>query len=392
MKSFGTVPIIVTLVGAACIVGLTSVAFVRLNASKPKALESTIASTATHDANKSISALGRIEPGDGVVKVAAPSALGSSRVERLLVKEGAQVRAGQVLAVMDTSDRLQAQLRQAEAEVKEAEARLAQVKAGAKQGEIDAQRATIARLEAQYQGEINAQEAIVARLTAEVQNAKLEHQRFQMLYEAGATSASQRDSKQLVLDTTRRSLQEAQATLMLIRTTTPAALTEARATLNRIAEVRPTDIQQAEAAVGVAIANLQRVQAEFDTSLVRAPISGEVLKIHTDPGEVVGNDGILELGNTNLMYAVAEVYETDVGRVRVGQPAAITSPAFAGKVTGVVDRIGKQIRKNDVLNTDPAADTDTRVVEVRIRLNEAQAVKGLTNLQVTVLIEPGKYR
>ncbi|MCS6812069.1 MAG: ABC exporter membrane fusion protein [Cyanobacteria bacterium] len=387
MKSFGTVPIVVTLVGAVCVVWLTLVAVVRLNASKSKLPELTVASTAAHDANKSISALGRIEPGDGVVKVAAPSALGSSRVERLLVKEGEQVQAGQVLAVMDNRDRLQAQLVQAEAEVREAEARLAQVQAGAKQGEIDAQRATINRLEAQYQGEINAQEATVARLTAEVQNADLEYQRFQMLYETGATSASQRDSKRLALDTARQSLQEAQATLTRIRRTTPAALTEARATLNRIAEVRPTDIQQAEAAVGVAIANLQRVQAEFDTSVVRAPISGEVLKIHTDPGEVVGNDGILELGNTNLMYAVAEVYETDIGRVRLGQPATITSPAFAGTVTGVVDRIGKQIRKNDVLNTDPAADTDTRVVEVRIRLNETQAVKGLTNLQVMVLIE-----
>jgi HlyD family secretion protein len=290
---------------------------------------------------------------------------------------------------MDDNQRLQSELAQAEAQLGEAQAKLAQVRAGAKQGEIDAQRAVIARLEAQYRGEIAAQQATVARLMAEVRNAEVEYRRFQSLYQDGATSASQRDSKRLTLDTAQRSLQEAQATLARIQSTSPADLQEARATLDRIAEVRPTDIQQAEAAVEVAIANVNRAQTELDTSIVRSPINGEVLKIHADPGEVVGNDGIMELGNTDLMYAVAEVYETDIAQVKVGQSATVTSPAFTGTVTGVVERVGKQIRKNDVLNTDPAADTDTRVVEVRIRLKDVAQVKGLTNLQVTVLIAPG---
>ncbi len=392
MKPLGTLTIALAIAATVCAAGLTLFAFSRIEASKPKPSEQPIANapeTTRPVSNGTVSANGRLEPGNGVVKVAAPSRLGSARVARLLVKEGAQVRVGQILAIMDDNERLQSELAQAEARVSEAEATLAQVKAGAKQGEIEAQKAVITRLEAQYRGEIAAQEATVARIAAEVQNAEVEYRRFQVLYQDGATSASQRDSKRLTLDTAQRSLQEAKATLARLRATNPADLNEARATLDRIAEVRPTDIQQAEAGVAVATANLQRAQVELDTSIVRSPISGEVLKIHTDPGEVVGNDGIMELGNTGVMYAVAEVYETDISRIKTGQKATVTSAAFDGTVMGVVDRVGKQIRKNDVLNTDPAADTDTRVVEVRIRLNDSQKVKGLTNLQVTVSIEPG---
>jgi len=74
--------------------------------------------------------------------------------------------------------------------------------------------------------------------------------------------------------------------------------------------------------------------------------------------------------------------------VRIGQTATITSNAFPGTITGTVDHIGLQIRKNDVLNTDPAADTDARVIEVKIKLAESPKVAGLTNLQVNVAITP----
>ena len=82
-------------------------------------------------------------------------------------------------------------------------------------------------------------------------------------------------------------------------------------------------------------------------------------------GERVGPDGIAELGQTDAMYAIAEVYETDVARVRVGQRATVTQPGAAAAVQGTVERIGLKIGKKDVLSVDPAAKTDARVVEVR---------------------------
>jgi HlyD family secretion protein len=95
----------------------------------------------------------------------------------------------------------------------------------------------------------------------------------------------------------------------------------------------------------------------------------------------------VEIGNTQQMYVVAEIYETDIGKIKVGQKAIIQSEVFEGEITGKVDQIGLRIAKNDVLGTDPAAKTDARIIEVKIKLDNSQKVSGLTNLQVRVKIE-----
>jgi HlyD family secretion protein len=92
------------------------------------------------------------------------------------------------------------------------------------------------------------------------------------------------------------------------------------------------------------------------------------------------------LGDTAHMRAVAEVYETDIGDVRLGQPATISSRALAKPISGKVVRIGNLVFKNDVLNVDPAARADARVVEVWVELDDSSAVERLTNLTVDVLI------
>jgi HlyD family secretion protein len=145
-----------------------------------------------------VTALGRLEPRGEVIQLSAPTSVEGSRVAQLLVKQGEKVRSGQVVAILDSRDRLLASLAQAQEQVSVAQAKLAQVKAGAKSGEINAQKAAIARLEAEQQGDTTAQQATVARLEAELRNAQTEFQRYQSLYQAGAMSASNRDSKRLV--------------------------------------------------------------------------------------------------------------------------------------------------------------------------------------------------
>jgi HlyD family secretion protein len=95
------------------------------------------------------------------------------------------------------------------------------------------------------------------------------------------------------------------------------------------------------------------------------------------------------MGDTDKMRAVAEVYETDIGRVTVGQSATITSRALPRPLTGIVMRIGNLVFKNDVLNIDPAARADARVVEVWIELDEPAMIERLTNLTVDVTINAG---
>ncbi len=127
---------------------------------------------------------------------------------------------------------------------------------------------------------------------------------------------------------------------------------------------------------------------ELERSHVYSPIKGRVLSVHAREGERVGHEGIVALGRTGEMYAVAEVYESDIGRVKLGQHAVVTSPAFPEPLTGTVDWIKLQVGMLDVLGTDPAARKDARVVEVEIRLDDAEQVAGLTNLQVEIEILP----
>ncbi len=98
---------------------------------------------------------------------------------------------------------------------------------------------------------------------------------------------------------------------------------------------------------------------------------------------------VLAMGDTRLMRAVAEVYETDIARIKIGQVATITSRAFSHPITGKVVRIGNMVFKNDVLNVDPAARADARVVEVWIDLEDATLTERLTNLTVDVVINTG---
>ncbi|MBW4581444.1 MAG: HlyD family efflux transporter periplasmic adaptor subunit [Tildeniella nuda ZEHNDER 1965/U140] len=335
---------------------------------------------------QTVTALGYLEPRGKVIKLSAPSSSGgSSRVDRLLVKQGDAVTAGQVVAVLDSHDRLQAALAEAQEQVKVAQSNLAVVKAGAKRGEVNAQKAEIGRLEAQRQGDSQAQAATVARLQAELQNAQAEALRYEQLYQQGATSASSRDTKTLTLATAQRSLQEAQVVLKRIQTTRSPELSSAKATLDRIAEVRPVDVEASQAQVDQAIAAVQQAKAQLALASVRAPQAGVVLDIHTRPGELISTDGIVELGQTQHMTALLEVYETDIGKVKLGQPTKLFADSRAEPLSGKVSEIGVKIKRQNVVNSDTSSNIDARVVEVRVQLDAAsiQKVAGLTNLQVT---------
>ena len=342
---------------------------------------------------EAVTALGRIEPLGEVIQVApSPSSTtGGAKVERLFVEEGDRVRANQIIAQLDSYGRLQASLERAEEDVAVAEANLAVVQAGAKQGEIAAQQATIQRLREQLRGEQISQAATVSRVEAELRNAETEYDRHEQLHRDGAISTSERDSRSLTLATTRERLAEAKANKMRIEATLDRQIREAIATLNRIAEVRPVEVRQAIASVNLAKAAVRQAEEELELSVVRSPVDGQVLEINTRVGEVtVTEEGIMAIGKTDRMVVVAEVYESDIGRVRLDRTAIITSEngSFEGEIRGKVSNIGLQIGKRDVLDTDPAADVDARVVEVDILLDPEDSLKvsGLTNAKVFVEI------
>ncbi|OYE03909.1 HlyD family secretion protein [Nostoc sp. 'Peltigera membranacea cyanobiont' 232] len=338
---------------------------------------------------KTVTALGRIEPQGKVIKLSAAVSAEGSRVEELLVKEGDRVKAGQVIAILNSRDRLQAEFQEAQEQVKVAQANLNRTQAGAKRGEIAAQKAAIARTEAERQGNINAQAATIERFQAQLRNAQAEDERYQQLYQQGAISASQRDSKRLNLETAQKSLQEAQAQLNRTQSTSQQQVKEATATLEEIAEVRGVDVEAAQAEINRAVAAMNLAKVNLKQAQVRSPQNGQVFEIHTHPGELVSNDGIADIGQTNQMYVIAEVYESDIGKVQSGQQVRILGDYLPIELQGIVDRKGLQVRRQNVINTDPVSNIDNRVVEVHIRLDETSSRKAatLTNMQVKAVIE-----
>ncbi|MGB5772890.1 MAG: biotin/lipoyl-binding protein, partial [Crocosphaera sp.] len=188
---------------------------------------------------ETVAARGRLEPLGEVIHVSVPSLLGGARVEQLLVKQGERVKKGQAIAILHNRDRLQAALNQALSQQTIAQANLAKVKAGAKIGEIQAQKATIARIEAELQGQKASQQATINRIQAELNNAKTECNRYQTLYQDGAISASDKDNICVKAEAFQEQLIEAQTNRDRTIATLGQQLAEAQGTLEQIAEVRP---------------------------------------------------------------------------------------------------------------------------------------------------------
>ncbi|WP_242032659.1 ABC exporter membrane fusion protein [Oscillatoria sp. FACHB-1406] len=378
---------------ALCVLGLATVGgglfySLKMSRKEPTAAPTPVASPVV----TAVTALGRLEPQGETIVVAPPPTLGAAKIAQLLVKQGDRVAAQQTIAILDDRDRLAAALDRANSDVEVAIANLQIVQAGAKTGDVNAARANIARLEAQLQGEMTSQQATIDRVAAEVRNAESEYQRYQQLASGGAIAAIEVDRRRLERDTARESLNEAIAKRNQTQNTLQQQIKEARSTLNSVAEVRPVDLVKASAEVERARAAVKQAQAELAQAYVKAPVSGQILKINTRPGESVGQTGgIIEIGQTDRMVAVAEVYESDIGKVKEGQSAIVKSEngSFRQSLKGVVSEIGLQIGKRSVLETNPAADVDVRVVEVKILLDPAdsQRVSSLTNAKVLVEIQ-----
>jgi HlyD family secretion protein len=304
---------------------------------------------------QSVVALGYLEPNqDGAIQVTAPSTGNRVIVEELLVEQGEHVKNGQVIATLSTRNAEKAAVETAKTQVEIAQAELAQVRAGNQQGDIQAKAAMVASAESQ------------------LVNARTEYQRYELLFQQEAVSAQELDSRRLQLQTSEANLRQQQEQL------------------RSVAEVRPEDLQAAKAKLINAFAQLNEEKANLELTSVRASRAGEVIQINTYPGELIDDGGILELGQTSQMYVSAEIYQSDINRLRLGQKAHITGDAFDGKLLGTVSQIGREIRGQSVEDSDPLADVDARVIEVKIQLTPADSKKvaGLTNLQVKAEIVP----
>ena len=318
-----------------------------------------IASASTAPAGKTlpsgtsgpVGCLGRFTPADDVIRVAAPYYQSRpSVVAALHVREGEWVRAGQVIGFLDGKTQVEAERARVAAEVQLATTRAAQVRAGAKTSDVEAQRAELERALSEH------------RLR------ESDFKRYQKLAEKEEISASDLDARRTALEVAGR------------------AVDAARHRVAALNEVRSEDVRVADAEVEVAQSRLREVDARLAALTVSAPAAGRVIKIHAHTGEEAGADGILEIANTKAMAVEAEVYASDIGRVRAGQHATVELEGGSLKLNGTVTRVGERVRQASVLPGDPASFADAHVVPVRIRVEgcDERACPIFARVKVTI--------
>jgi HlyD family secretion protein len=328
-----------------------------------------------------VAALGRIEPESEIIDVAAPII---DRLDRLVVVEGDLVRAGQPLGYLGVHDERRADRDEIAAELAEARRRLA-AETALGEAEIRAAAVKVAEVGEIYPLRIAMLEAKVRSLEVQlVNNLDILNSRRELFESNMGPRRAFADQRTIV--------RQNEEDLSMAR----AEIAQLRASMRIDGEKAAAELARAKAALGrataaVAVESLEKklelAEARLAQAEVRAPIDGRILKVLTRPGERKVDSPILKMGNTARMHAVAEVYETDVRFVREGQRASVRSPALSRALTGKVVKIGNLIYKNDVLDVDPAANTDRRVVEVRIALDDGGEVARLTNLTVDVVID-----
>ncbi|ETX05999.1 MAG: hypothetical protein ETSY2_19695 [Candidatus Entotheonella gemina] len=328
-----------------------------------------------------VAALGRLVPEGKIIDIGVT---GSERLGRLLVKEGQSVTKGDELAYLESREERLAETAYAESQVHDAEARFRTETAYA-QASIAEANMRLKQLREVPLLDIRAQVAQVRRLEVELAGAVTDLNRFEGLNRKGTISQQEVDHQRLQVRRLREEINQTTAILAKHKAEYETNLSLAQASL----KTARTNLKRVQASLQLNALkqNLALSQARLARSVLRAPIDGRILQILTHPGEPLAQKPLLKMANTKQMYAIAEVYETDIGLVRIGQRAHVSSPALPQMLNGHVAHIGSTIGKNDLLSVDPVAPTDTRVVEVKIRLDQSEAASRLLNLQVDVIID-----
>tara|TARA_B100000945_G_scaffold50857_1_gene36602 strand:+ start:645 stop:1496 length:852 start_codon:yes stop_codon:yes gene_type:complete len=136
----------------------------------------------------------------------------------------------------------------------------------------------------------------------------------------------------------------------------------------------------------------KNIEIDLFNSKLRSPIDGYILAVNTRVGERPKNDGILDVGSSQNMEALIEVYESDIDRVFLSQNVELSSEngGFKKILQGKVIRISPQVKQRKVLSTDPTGDADSRIIEVLVQLNKESInlVKNYTGMKVIAKFLP----
>lgn len=141
-------------------------------------------------------------------------------------------------------------------------------------------------------------------------------------------------------------------------------------------------------------AELQRARNNLDSSIVKSPLNGQLIKIYSWPGMKPTDDGLALAARTSDMQVWAQVFQTDIGKINQGQLATVKaeSGGFDGELNAKVRSIIGEVSERDLFAVSGSNDINARVVLVKLDLepDDRSRVKQLSGLNVTVTFEDSK--
>ena len=300
-----------------------------------------------------VAAEGKVEAMPGYDVDVGTSEL-NGRIAKIFVKEGEQVHKGQTVAELENED-LQAQVMQGESELTVAKARLIELESGARKEEI---READARLKGD-----------VARLD----EARNQLQRNRDLRRQNMVPQATLDNAEAAFKAAQAAVNESiQRKLLLVKGPKPQTV-----------QVYRDQVQQAEA-------TLDYYRKRLDKTIIRSPIDGTVIERYLDEGEGVTPEiPILAIADLSKIWVNAEVDETDIGRVHVGEKAQITSNAYPGQTfAGSVREIANYAGARKIRPSNPAVNLGLKVVQVKIQIETQTPLR--LGMSVDVKITPSE--
>jgi HlyD family secretion protein len=276
----------------------------------------------------------------GIVEARRHSTLSAKfpgKIERILVREGEHVKEGQLLAQFEARE-LTAQVGVAKAAAVVAQSALAEAEAGARPREI------------------NGAEEELRDAEAQLTKAEADWQRFQRLRGEGVVATA--DWEQV---------RQRQASSQARRNVADQRLRQLRE------GTRPETITVLRRRLELAKAEITRAEAALADARLTAPYAGVITRKHREDGEALDIGlPVLDIATLDDRYVRAEIDETDIGRLQVGQPALVSADGFPGlEFAGKVVEVKQQMGPKKLIPTDPSKIVDYKVLDVEVSLPAA---------------------
>lgn len=147
---------------------------------------------------------------------------------------------------------------------------------------------------------------------------------------------------------------------------------------------RKADIQASRAAV-------TRAEQQLEAGEIRSPLNGTLIRIYSWPGMKETTDGLALVGRTGQMEVWAQVFQSDIEKLKIGQRASVTaeSGGFPGFLRAELKSIVANVSDRDLFATNSNNDVNARVVLVKLGIDpdDRKKVERLSGLNVTVVFD-----